>query len=203
MSPEVPSRPPVGPIYPQLNDQSYRISEIHRIKDNFMNDCEYHKKKAKKYSEFSSTLNNTSRVSAMVSLGTAVSGVGTAFGGLTLPISGILAVISASSGILAAACKEIKEKYRLKRDRHERIQILSQKYHGILSAVVSKALVDNIISHDEIAHCIRQAEIYRREKQSILNLSRSEERKKISEDAKLNSKIEEITLKLKSGSSVQ
>ena len=71
------------------------------------------------------------------------------------------------SGGIGTACTVAGKLLERRIAKHERIETAARTRHDAVSAVVSKALSDQRISHDEYAVVLQQGEQFRRQKAEL------------------------------------
>ena len=177
-------------IYPNLaanisNEQQFRLNKINEIKDYFLAEIRERELISKNFSKyiasldyFDTSLNVLSILSGSISIGS------------------FATVIVAPAGIIGASCdftfsiasesvKRFLKTIRNKKKKHNKIVMLSRSKLNSMENKISKALVDNEISHEDFETIINEEKKYRELKESIrmMNSHRS--------DVEKNSLIEE------------
>ena len=93
-------------------------------------------------------------------------GVATLASGIAAPAALPLGAVALGAGAVAAGCGLASKLIAKKVTKHERVEMAAKTRFDTVSAVVSKALQDQV-SHDEYAVVLREAEQYRQRKQGF------------------------------------
>ena len=159
-------------IYPNLaanisNEQQFRLNKINEIKDYFLAEIRERELISKNFSKyiasldyFDTSLNVLSILSGSISIGS------------------FATVIVAPAGIIGASCdftfsiasesvKRFLKTIRNKKKKHNKIVMLSRSKLNSMENKISKALVDNEISHEDFETIINEEKKYRELKESI------------------------------------
>ena len=183
MSPPLPDRPPVGDcgIYPELprpnvppDDQAFRLAEVRRVREELEYDAQLHGATRRRYKRVSNALSYAGVAINAVAASCGGASVATLAGGVTAPVSLVLGVVALASGAFATTCSVAGKLLSKRITKHERIETAARTRNDTVGAVVSKALVDQSISHDEYAAVLRQAEQYRQQKIKLRTSSRAD-----------------------------
>ena len=173
--PSLPARPPVGAIYPDMmgsppgrdapvEHQAFRLSEIRRVREDLERDAHHHGATRRRYKRAANILTYAGIASNTAAAGCGGAAVATLAGGITAPASLVLGACSLCAGGTGTACPVAGKMLDASIAKHERIETTARTRHDAVSAVVSKAAKDRVISHDEYAMVLQQAEQYRRQK---------------------------------------
>ena len=97
--------------------------------------------------------------------------------------------LAAGCGLVSGGTKIVNQKLRIKVNKHDQIRFVAKAKLNSITNIVSKALTDGEISHDEFQLVINEVKKYNELKEEI----RSEIRKKhLQFDAKTKQKLLEI-----------
>jgi hypothetical protein len=147
-------------IYPILLQEDYRLREISRIQSELKKEVERRSALHKKYKRAVNILDGVDTGAS--TLGIILGGVGTGCL-LTLvgsPIVPIMMGISAGCGLLIGGLKVSTRRLQRKARKHDQIKVLAQAKLDSVAELVSKALNDGKISHEEFQLIVREAERY-------------------------------------------
>ena len=163
-------------IYPNLNaipsnEQQFRLNKINEIKDYFLaqiREKELISKNLSKYiaslGYFDKSLNVLSILSESISIASFASVTGAPAG-----------IIGASCGftfsITSGFVKKFLKTVRNKKEKHNKIAMLARSKLNSIESKISKALMDNEISHEDFETIINEQKKYRELKESIRMLS--------------------------------
>ena len=130
-------------LYPQLSEggETFRLQTV------------------SKYFSFTGTL------SVILS----ASGTGAALTGVDLPVGASLASIVALCGILSVSTGSSLKQVIRKVNKHEQIITLCRNTISSINTSVSRALSDNVISHEEFVEVKSKVEKYEKQKDDIRN----------------------------------
>ena len=159
-------------IYPNLNaipsnEQQFRLNKINEIKDYFL--CEIRKrelisKNLSKYivflAYFDKLLHALSILSGSISIASFVSVIGVPAG----IIGGSRGFIF---GITSGFVKKFLKTITNKKKKHDKIVLLARSKLNSIENKISKALMDNEISHEDFEAIINEEKKYRELKESI------------------------------------
>ena len=168
-------------IYPNLNattsnEQQFRLNKINEIKDYFLGEIrerELISKNLSKYISawdyFDKSLNVLSILSGSISIASFAGVIGVPAG-----------IIGASWGftfaITSGFIKKFLKTIRNKKKKHNKIVMLARSKLNSIESKISKALMDNEISHEDFETIINEEKKYRELKESIrmMNSQRSD-----------------------------
>ena len=165
--PEIPSAPP-----DHLEPQDYRLRKIDEVEKFLHKEIEARDRLAKKFKRraTASTISDTSIVTAVTLLGFA--SVATLSTGVGAPISVVLVsagiLLSLGSGVIHTTQKIFKSKAK----KHEKIKTLADSKLDSISELVSKAIENANISHEEYRFILKEVEHYRVMKEQIRTKSK-------------------------------
>ena len=129
-----------------------------------LQDCE---KVYKKYKRARSALLNLSTGSGTLSVALCGGGLGTGFTGIGLPVSVALGVVGGVCALTSVATASLAKAVSMKVSKHEKTVSVCKAKINTIKDVVSKALTDNKISHEEFVLIKSEYEKYYEMKRSI------------------------------------
>ena len=168
--PQLPDRPPVGTLYPELtaaafrDDQNFRLSEVRRVRDHLEEEAQRRGATLKRYKRAANALAYAGVATNCLAAGCGGAAVGTLAAGITAPASLVLGAVALGSGGIATACTTAGNLLSRRITKYGRIETTARTHHDTVSAVVSKALADQNIGHDEYAVVLQQLELFRQQK---------------------------------------
>ena len=171
-------------IYPNLatnvsNDQQFKLNKINETKDYFLAEVRERELISKNPSEYIASLDYFDKSSNVLAI---LSG--------SISIASFASVIGAPAGIIGASCgctfsitsefvKKFLKTIRNKIKKHNEIIMLARSKLNSIESKISKALMDNEISHEDFETIINEEKKYRELKESIrmMNSQRSDAEK--------------------------
>ena len=170
-------------IYPNLtanisNEQQFRLNKINEIKDYFLAEIRERELISKNISKYIASLDYFDKSLNVLSI---LSG--------SISIASFATVIGAPAGIIEASCGLtfsitsgfVKKflKTRNKKKKHNKIAMLARSKLNSIESKISKALMDNEISHEGFETILNEEKKYRELKESIrmMNSQRSDAEK--------------------------
>ena len=148
-------------LYPsQPNEFDYRLTEVSRLKGQLEAEIVTRGALYKKYKRV---------VNALDGLDTGATATGVILGGLgtgllvtviAAPIVPIILGVAAGCGLLSAGSKIANSRLRLKCLKHSKIRVLAESKLNSVACIVSKALEDAEINHDEFSLVVREVQSY-------------------------------------------
>ena len=153
-----------------LSDQTkFRLNEINKIKDHFNTEIQERKTISKKLSKYiaasdyiGKTLIVLSATSGGISVISFTSVIGIPAG---IVSAGFTLVFSLATGII----KKILKVTRNKKKKHNKIVILAKSKLNSIETLMSQALIDLDISHEDFKTIVNEEEKYEQMKENIRN----------------------------------
>lgn len=138
-------------IYPQLPEQgeNFRLKSVSDFLSEMESELKEREATFNRYKKSFKFLSNLSASAGTLSVVLSGSGTGTTLTGVGLPVGASLAVLAAICGILSVSAGISVKKVSSKLDKHEKIVSLCRDKLSIVKSLVSKALNDGNISHEE------------------------------------------------------
>ena len=167
-------------IYPQLPSDNTHTGDNFRLKqcadwlsylERDLQDCE---KIYKKYKRARSTLFNVSSGSGTLSVALCGGGLGTGLTGVGLPVSVSLVVVGGVCALTSVVTASLAKAISKKVSKHEKTVSVCQAKINTIKDVVSKALMDNRVSHEEFVLLKSEFEKYYEMKRSIREKNRDQ-----------------------------
>ena len=170
-------------IYPNLNaipsnEQQFRLNKINEIKDYFVAEIKERELMSKRLSKyiasfdyFDKSLIVLSVTTGSISIASFATVVGAPVGMRSVSFS---LAFSITTGIVKKLLKTTKNK-----KKHNKIVMLARSKLNSIESKISKALMDNEISHEDFETIINEEKKYRELKESIrmMNTQRSDSEK--------------------------
>ena len=155
-------------IYPNIsNDQQFRLNKINEIKDYFIAEIRERELMSKNLSKYIASFEYLDKSLIVLSVATG-----------SISIASFATVIGAPAGIIGASCgftfsitsgfvKKFLKTIRNKKKKHNKIVMLARSKLNSIESKISKALMDNEISHENFETIINEEKKYRELKESI------------------------------------
>ena len=171
-------------IYPNLtanisNEEQFRLNKINEIKDYFLAEIRERELISKNLSKYIASLDYFDKSLNVLSI---LSG--------SISIASFASVIGVPAGIIGASCsftfsitsgfvKKFLKTIRNKKKKHNKIVMLARSKLNSIKNKISKALMDNEISHEDFKTIIYEEKKYHELKESIrmMNSHRSDSEK--------------------------
>ena len=159
-----------------LSEQTkYRLSEINGTENYFHQEINQRKSCIKKLTRYVTTFNYIDNV--LIILSATSSGVSII--SLTNVVGEPVGIASASFTLIFSLTTEIIKKLlsitRNKKKKHDKILMLAKSKLNSIETLVSQALIDMEISHEEFNAIIREKQKYERMKENVRNVSEKQE----------------------------
>lgn len=166
--------PEISPTAPpeQEQSQTYRLKKIEEAEAFLRSEVERRDKLAKQFKRraMATTISDTSLITAITAL--EVASVATLTTGVGLPISIALASTGLILGIGSAVVHKTQKIFESKAKKHDKIKTLAESKLDSISNLVSKAIEDAHISHEEYQFILKEIEHYRVMKEQIRSKSK-------------------------------
>ena len=158
--PEVPSAPEQEPD----ESQTYRLKKIGELENLLCSEINRRDELAKRFKRraTATTISDTSIITAITVL--EVASVATLLTGVGLPLSIALASTGLFLGIGSAVVHKTQMIFKSKAKKHDKIKTLAESKLDSISGLVSKAIEDAHISHEEYQFILKEVEHYRKMK---------------------------------------
>ena len=163
-----PTIPPTAPP----DDESYRLKKIDELEKFLRSEVESRDKLTKRFKRraTASTISDTSVITAITAL--EVASIVTLTTGIGMPISVVLASTGLLLGLGSAIIHKTQKIFDSKAKKHDKIKTLAESKLDTISGLVSKAIEDSNISHQEYQLILKEIEHYRTMKEEIRTKSK-------------------------------
>ena len=160
-------------LYPQIpasappDDESYRLKKIDELEKFLRSEVESRDKLTKRFKRraTASTISDTSVIAAITAL--EVASIVTLTTGFGMPISVVLASTGLLLGLGSGIIHKTQKIFDSKAKKHDKIKTLAESKLDTISGLVSKAIEDSHISHQEYQLILKEIEHYRTMKEEI------------------------------------
>ena len=160
-------------LYPQIpasappDDESYRLKKIDELEKFLRSEVESRDKLTKRFKRraTASTISDTSVIAAITAL--EVASIVTLTTGIGMPISVVLASTGLLLGLGSGIIHKTQKIFDSKAKKHDKIKTLAESKLDTISGLVSKAIEDSHISHQEYQLILKEIEHYRTMKEEI------------------------------------
>ena len=163
-----------------LNDQQqFRLNKINEIKDSIVGEIKERELISKRLSKYIASFEYFDKSLIALSVATG-----------SISIASFATIIGAPVGIMSASCslafsvttgfvKKLLKTTKDKKKKHNKIVMLARSKLNSIESKISKALMDNEISHEDFETIINEEKKYRELKESIrmMNSQRSDAEK--------------------------
>ena len=165
--PEVPSAPPS-----EDESQTYRLKKIEEVEMFLRAETEARDKLAKRFKRRANAtmISDTSIITAITVL--EIASIATLTTGVGLPVSIVLAASGLLLGLGSAVVHKTQKIFESKAKKHDKIRVLAESKLDSISGLMSKAIIDAHISHQEYLFILKELERYRQLKEQIRTKSK-------------------------------
>ncbi|XP_066930627.1 uncharacterized protein [Clytia hemisphaerica] len=152
--------------------QNYRLKKIEEAEKFLQDEAEKRGKLAKQFKRraIASTISDTSLITAITIL--EVASVATLTTGVGAPISIVLASAGLLLGLGSGVIHKTQKVFESKTKKHDKIKTLAESKLDSISNLVSKAIKNAHISHEEYHFILKEVEHYRVMKEQIRTKSK-------------------------------
>ena len=163
--------PPIPPTAPP-DDESYRLKKIDELEKFLRSEVESRDKLTKRFKRraTASTISDTSVITAITAL--EVASIVTLTTGIGMPISVVLASTGLLLGLGSGIIHKTQKIFDSKAKKHDKIKTLAESKLDTISGLVSKAVEDSHIDHQEYLLILKEVEHYRTMKEEIRTKSK-------------------------------
>ena len=153
------------------NEQQFRLNKINEIKNYFLAEIKGRELISKNLSKYIASLNYFDKSLNVLSISRG-----------SISIASFATLTEASAGIIGASCgftfsitsgfvKKFLKTMRNKKEKHDKIVMLARSKLNNIESKISKALMDNKISHEDFETIINEEKKYRELKESIKTMN--------------------------------
>ena len=165
-------------IYPQIpatappDDESYRLKKIDELEKFLRTEVESRDKLTKRFKRraTAATFSDTSVIAAITTL--ELASIVTLTTGVGMPLGIVLASTGLFLGLGSAVIHKTQKIFDSKATKHDKIKTLAESKLDTISAIVSKAVEDSHVSHQEYQLILKEVEHYRKMKEEIRTKSK-------------------------------
>ena len=167
-------------IYPQIpatapidaDTQAYRLKKIEEAEEFLRNETDKRGNLAKQFKRraIASTISDTSIITVITFL--EIASVVTLTTGVGLPASIVLASTGLLLGLGSGVIHKTQKIFNSKTKKNDKIKTLAESKLDTISSIVSKAVEDSHISHQEYQLILKEVEHYRKMKEEIRTKSK-------------------------------
>ena len=165
-------------IYPQIpatappDDESYRLKKIDELEKFLRTEVESRDKLTKRFKRraTAATFSDTSVIAAITTL--ELASIVTLTTGVGMPLGIVLASTGLFLGLGSAVIHKTQKIFDSKAKKHDKIKTLAESKLDTISAIVSKAVEDSHVSHQEYQLILKEVEHYRKMKEEIRTKSK-------------------------------
>ena len=165
-------------LYPQIpasappDDESYRLKKIDELEKFLRSEVESRDKLTKQFKRRATalTISDTSVITAITAL--EVASIVTLTTGIGMPISVVLASTGLLLGLGSVVSHKTQKIFNSKAKKHDKIKTLAESKLDTISGLVSKAVKDSHIDHQEYLLILKEVEHYRTMKEEIRTKSK-------------------------------
>ena len=166
--------PEIAPTAPpeQEQSQTYRLKKIEEAEKFLRSEIKQRDKLSKRFKRraMATMISDTSVITAITAL--EVASIATLTTGVGLPISITLASTGLLLGLGSAVVHKTQKIFESKAKKHDKIKTLAESKLDSISNLVSKAIEDAHISHEEYQFILKEIEHYRIMKEQIRTKSK-------------------------------
>ena len=158
------------------NNQQFRLNEVNEIKDYFIADIRERELMSKNLSKYIASLEYFDKSLIVLSVATGSISIASFATVIGAPVGIISASFSLAFSISTGIIKKLLKTTRNKKKKHNKIVMLARSKLNSIESKISKALMDNEISHEDFDAIINEEKKYRELKESIrmMNSQRSD-----------------------------
>ena len=154
-------------LYPQIpasappDDESYRLKKIDELEKFLRSEVESRDKLTKQFKRRATalTISDTSVITAITAL--EVASIVTLTTGIGMPISVVLASTGLLLGLGSVVSHKTQKIFNSKAKKHDKIKTLAESKLDTISGLVSKAVENSHIDHQEYLLILKEVEHYR------------------------------------------
>ena len=165
-------------LYPQIpasappDDESYRLKKIDELEKFLRSEVESRDKLTKRFKRraTAATFSDGSVIAAITAL--EIASIVTLTTGVGMPLSVVLASTGLLLGLGSAAIHKTQKIFDSKAKKHDKIKTLAESKLDTISGLVSKAVEDSHIDHQEYLLILKEVEHYRTMKEEIRTKSK-------------------------------
>ena len=165
--------PPIPASAPLHDDnQAYRLKKNDELEKFLRDEIDKRHSLTKRFKRRATTvsISDTSVLAAITALEAA--SIATLVTGIGMPVSVVLASTGLLLGIGSAVIHKTQKVFDSKAKKHDKIKTLAESKLDTISSIVSKAVEDSQISHQEYQLILKEVQHYRKMKEEIRTKSK-------------------------------
>ena len=168
-------------MYPNLSpnlsdDQQFRLNKINEIRDYFVAEIKERESMSKRFIKYIAFFDYFDKSLIVLSVTTGSVSIASFATVIEAPVGIVNASFSLAFSISTGLIKELLKTTRSKKKKHNKIVMLARSKLNSIESKISKALINNEISHEDFVTIINEEKKYRELKESIrmMNSQRSD-----------------------------
>ena len=159
-------------IYPNLatnisNEQQFRLNKINEIKDYFIAEIKERELMSKRLSKYIASFDYFDKSLIVLSVTTGSISIASFATVIGAPVGIVSASFSLAFSMFTGIIKNLLKTSGNKKKKHNKIVMLARSKLNSIESKISKALMDNEISHEDFETIINEEKKYRELKESI------------------------------------
>ena len=177
----------------RINKTKFRLSEITEIENYFYQEINQRKLYIKKLSKYVTAFDYIDKISIVLSAATGGVSIISFISIVGAPVGIASASFTLIFSLMAGIIKKLLSITRNKKKKHDKIFMLAKSKLNSIETLVSQALIDMEISHEELATILNERDKYEEIKENLKNVSEKQENMR---QNSVNSKTQKITILL-------
>ena len=150
--------------------QEFRLENIDETRNYFLEEIEQNELMSRKYEKVFTTLNDIEHVLSVASTITGCISISAFASLLGISIWIKSSVIGLKICAITVGIKKYKSMIKKKKKKHDKIVLLAKSKLNSIEVLISKALIDSVISHDEFVLINNVPKEYNKVKEEIRSL---------------------------------
>ena len=175
----------------RINKTKFRLSEITEIENYFYQEINQRKLYIKKLSKYVTAFDYIDKISIVLSAATGGVSIISFISIVGAPVGIASASFTLIFSLMAGIIKKLLSITRNKKKKHDKILMLAKSKLNSIETLVSQALIDMEISHEELATILNERDKYEEIKENLKNVSEKQENMR---QNSVNSKTQKITI---------
>ena len=135
-------------IYPNLNEQQFRLNKINEIKDYFVAEIKKRELMSKRLGKYIASFDYFDKSLIVLSVTTGSISIASFATVIGAPVGMMSASFSLAFSITTGFVKKFLKTIRNKKKKHNKIVMLARSKLNSIESKISEALINNEISHD-------------------------------------------------------
>ena len=147
-------------MYPNLNEQQFRLNKINEIKDYFVAEIKERELMSKRLSKYIASFDYFDKSLIVLSVATGSISIASFATVIGAPVGIISASFSLAFSISTGIIKKLLKTTRNKKKKHNKIVMLARSKLNSIESKISEALINNEISHEDFMTIINEEKKY-------------------------------------------